>query len=132
MSRNTDFSRPLRLIAILIASSIAGSVALNYSIVANSTPDPFVAILASTAAALWVLVVFPYTGRSVIRDVFLIALAFPMVGFLALAPFLLVLPVVPFVGVYVAVTWPFVEPIPTALLYFFGAIAAFVLPRLRR
>jgi hypothetical protein len=85
----------------------------------------------ASAGALWAWLIYPRMGKSTVKDILIILIAFPSVGFLA---GLLIgggFPIAALSGAYTAVLLPFFLPWPIAVLYLTGALLAFWLPRQR-
>ena len=118
-----------RALAIAIASFIAAACAWDYMITVNpgDEAEGSMAVLAAVSAGGWVYFVFPKMGRSRLLDLGFILVAFPIVGMMT---GLIGGPIGVFIGAYVAITLPFVDPYPATLLYMFGAFSAWILPRL--
>ncbi|WP_316016016.1 hypothetical protein [Roseobacter sp. HKCCA0434] len=125
-------SKPIAyLTATMTCAIVVASCAYFYDITANpgheEASHQMLAIIGAVVGAIWAAVVFPIMGRSVSKDVFIILIAFPAVGAIIGQVFTVFGMIM---GIYLAVTMPFVWPWPIALIYIASAVIAFLLPRI--
>lgn len=125
----------MRLVAVLLCGAISFFCAYFYDAVVNAghslDSHYFFGVAGFLGGMIWSWIVFPKMGRQLLFDAFLILASFPVVGAIAGAFLggIVMSPITAFSGIVVAVFLPFQFPWPIAVVYLFGALAAFWLPR---